>query len=41
MPTAKPANMKVNRIGMSWKIRCCIGSGAGGLIEVVSQVVIP
>ena len=31
----------MNTIGNSWKIRCCIGSPAGGFIAVVNHMVKP
>ena len=33
--------MNMKNSGISWKIRCWAGSGAGGLIEVVSHMVTP
>ena len=40
-PTANGAMMNMKISGISWNTRCWAGSGAGGLIEVVSHIVKP
>ena len=35
------AMMKVNTIGISWKMRCWVGSGGGGFIAWLSHMVKP